>query len=394
MTYTAPSIVTSDDLRKKSYITFYYGTERVRKYSAQCLNLKIEPNRAKSVGLRNELLERLRFEYHKALDAGTYGIPITNSSQPSSDIIQSELPHSAINEPEAQTTQALLQESLNEKLNSDLSRSYKRDLKTIHKEFLAFLTDAERVSPINDISTARVQKFLSRYGSSGTYYMNKRRNLAVLFNFAAGLEDKQLKTVKATSRRKSKAKLHEKYEKQQLKPILEFLKEKHFNLYVCCLLTYSSWLRPHEEIRLLTPHDFKKGLTEVHLTGAENKGRQVRIVHIPEYARDYIAKMLTGLQRNDNLFSRCPEPFNESYFNTAWSRMYKKMAKVSLIHENQTIYSFRHTAAVEVYRRTKDVHLLQKLLGHSSIVVTLKYLRSLGELNSEEMKNAAPQLDI
>jgi integrase len=68
------------------------------------------------------------------------------------------------------------------------------------------------------------------------------------------------------------------------------------------------------------------------------------------------------------------------------------MHNEGLIFENQTIYSFRHTAAVQLYRRTKDVYLLQKLLGHSSIVVTLKYLRSLGELNSDELKEAAPTL--
>lgn len=65
-----------------------------------------------------------------------------------------------------------------------------------------------------------------------------------------------------------------------------------------------------------------------------------------------------------------------------------------LIYKNQTIYSFRHTAAVEVFRRTKDVYLLQKLLGHSTIMVTLKYLRNLGEFNSEELREAAPQLDL
>jgi integrase len=68
------------------------------------------------------------------------------------------------------------------------------------------------------------------------------------------------------------------------------------------------------------------------------------------------------------------------------------MFALDLIYEQQTIYSFRHTAAIEVYRKTKDVYLLQKLLGHSNIIVTLKYLRSLGEFNSEELRDAAPQL--
>lgn len=118
----------------------------------------------------------------------------------------------------------------------------------------------------------------------------------------------------------------------------------------------------------------------------------MRVVHIPEYARKDVLPMLVGLTRQQNIFTRQIEPFNESYFNTMWSRAWVKMNKLGLIHENQTVYSFRHTAAIEVYRKTKDVYLLQKLLGHSTIVVTLKYLRSLGEFNSDELRDAAPQL--
>ncbi|MBB6112534.1 integrase [Mucilaginibacter lappiensis] len=223
--------------------------------------------------------------------------------------------------------------------------------------------------------------------------MNKRRNLGVLFSAASRLIDKPLKSVKDTSRRKSKAKLHEKYEQSQLKPILNYLKAHYPNLYICCLLTYSSWLRPHEEIRLLTLDNFKNNMTEVHLGGDENKGMKVRVVYIPDYVRAELSPVLSKLNRKDNIFSLAPVPFNESYFNTQWSRAYAKMFVLGLVYEDQTIYSFRHTAAVKTYRRTKDVFLLQKLLGHSTIVVTLKYLRGLGELNTDELKEAAPQLD-
>ena len=67
-----------------------------------------------------------------------------------------------------------------------------------------------------------------------------------------------------------------------------------------------------------------------------------------------------------------------------WSR-YK--LESNLLDENQTLYSFRHTGAIEIFKRTGSITKLQKAMGHSSINVSLTYLRGLEipELNEEDM---------
>jgi integrase len=385
--YTVPTIVNSDNPNKRAYVTFYLNNERVREFNGNNLNLRINPNRAKSLEERQQLIVKLQFELHKALEANEY--PRTSDNGTRLTISKSE----PAAEMEQTPTLTLLFEAIRSKLRTDLSRTYKRDLKSIYRQFRDFMLPQERSGLITNITTSRIEKFLSRFGSSGTYYMNKRRNLGVLFSSAGRIIDRPLKSVKDTPRRKSKAKLHKAYDKEQLKPILAYLKLNYPNLHVCCMLTYFSWLRPHEEIRLLTRGDFKNKLTEVHLSGNANKGGKVRVVYIPDYVREAIQPILYKLKLNDNIVSLSPQPFNDYYFNTQWSRAWKKMFKLGLIREHQTIYSFRHTAAIGLYRKTKDVHLLQKLLGHSSIVVTLKYLRNLGELNTEDLRDAAPTLD-
>ena len=64
-----------------------------------------------------------------------------------------------------------------------------------------------------------------------------------------------------------------------------------------------------------------------------------------------------------------------------WSRAKQKMIEKEMIDESHTLYSFRHTAAVNLYMQTKDLFKVQQALGHSSMVVTLTYLRNLGVIN-------------
>ena len=52
-----------------------------------------------------------------------------------------------------------------------------------------------------------------------------------------------------------------------------------------------------------------------------------------------------------------------------------------------TLYSFRHTGAIEIFKRSGSITKLQKAMGHSSINVSLTYLRGLeiAELKEEDM---------
>jgi len=47
----------------------------------------------------------------------------------------------------------------------------------------------------------------------------------------------------------------------------------------------------------------------------------------------------------------------------------------NLIEQGQTLYLFRHTGAIEIYKKTGSITKLQKAMGHSSINVSLTYLR-------------------
>lgn len=379
--YSELRIVTTNDLEKRSYVCFYLNGKRIREYNGKNLGLKIQPNFASSIEERHKLLKKLEFELLKALESGQYPV---NTVEPKLKEVKAQ----SI----CKTTSVVLEGALEKKLSSNISKFYKRNLRYIHKHFIDFLSPEELNSDIDSLKVSRIEEFLKGFCTSGTYYMNKRRDLGVLFATASKQIEQKLSVVKETETKRSKAKLHRIYESDQIKPVLQFLKKHHPNLYICCLLSYGCFLRPHQEVRKLCGHHFKKDCTEIHLSGTENKGGKVRVVFIPDYVRDELIQLVENLQPEENLFTRLPTSYNDAYFNTAWTRMWERMHKVGIIQKDQTIYSFRHTAAVNVYRKTKDIYILQQLLGHSDMIVTLKYLRGLGEHNMDQLKIAMPDL--
>jgi len=67
-------------------------------------------------------------------------------------------------------------------------------------------------------------------------------------------------------------------------------------------------------------------------------------------------------------------PFAVGYFNCLWTR-FKQVSM--LLEKDQTLYSFRHTGAIQVYEKTGSLTKLQQVMGHSSLQVSLTYLRGL-----------------
>lgn len=373
-----PEIRIPQKVGARAYVEFYHNGERLRIYSGRSMLLSIEPNRAKSPKKRLELLHKLREELHRHLLTGNY--PVIKAVPAPIETPPAEL-----------TVIESLQLALTMKQNMKLNAQYKKDLEQIYAAFSSFLTPQEKQSSIRMITLARLEDFLSSYNSSGTYYMKKRNDLSILFSLAAKLSGTQ-SIARDTHTERSKSRLHMTYTKKELLSLLAYLKANSPQLHLCCLFTYGCWLRPHIEVLSLTKRQFKNKLTEIHLDGSENKGGKVRVVYVPAYVLKEFKKRVSTLDDDMNIFSGRRQPLNKGYFTTMWKRLRITLLEKALIKSGQTVYSFRHSAAVEVYRKTKDIYLLQKLLGHGSIGVTQKYLRGLGEVNIQELRDAAPEL--
>jgi integrase len=250
-----------------------------------------------------------------------------------------------------------------------MSNSYLRTLKS-----LANIIREELV--VKGTITSSFIDLVSLKYNNQTSYNTTRRHINVLVNYlnsnGYAIEKSKLKTKKQVEVLNKPI--------QDVEGTLNEIKSFNYNLYLCCLLTYGCLLRPHQEVRLLKWKDFSDDLTSISLSGNRNKSQRNRIVPVPKFIRENLIKG----DEDNNLFSGSQTPFNESYFKNVWRR-FKALNKC--IDKDVTIYSFRHTGAINVYKKSNSIYLLKEVMGHSDVKVSLTYLRGLDipKIREEDM---------
>jgi len=340
------------DPNQKVFISFIINNKRFRLYNAKRIGSDTNPN-SFPINQRNDVGKLMAAEVYRYLSNG--GLL---SSYRTKEVINGKM-----------ADKHFLTRALDAKLQGKYSDKYKSMLRFVYDSFTAKLTG-------ENITSNDVKSYLNQY-ALGVSYNTIKRHLSVLINEARniGMNSNPMESIKA---KKTKAKLHKPYKDINL--ILNEIKLFSDNLYLCCLMTYGCLLRPHREIRELKWSDFSDDLGYIHLSGNRNKSGKNRIVPVPIYIRELLVKG----QPQHNIFTDTTRPLNEDYFKTLWGR-FKRVSK--LLEQDQTLYSFRHTGAIEIFKRTGSITKLQKAMGHSSINVSLTYLRGLeiAELKEEDM---------
>jgi hypothetical protein len=271
--------------------------------------------------------------------------------------------------------QTLLDDALASKLRQGLSESYSRKLIWIVGHLRPYLKNR----PPTPLLLA---SFINESHWSAASRAIIRRHLMA---FEKELEkygyEGSIRTL--TSKTRTVERLHRPFKNVEavLEEVLQFDKKLH----LCCLLAYGCLLRPHREIRLLTWGDISEDLRQISLGGNQTKAKRNRIVPIAGYIQQHLILFRDpNYCFNTNVFSGCAAPYNRDYFKTLWSR-YKRQSKI--LEQDQTLYSFRHSGSVNVYEKTGSLVKLQQVMGHSSLQVSLTYLRGLDvkQLDIEDM---------
>ena len=328
----------------KYYIDFKLNNKRYRLFSGRLIGSSLNPN---SYPAKQR-----------------YSVTSTLAKQVYEFIVQNDYSLSKPN-----STLELFDSLIEKKLNQPLSDVYRNALNS----YAGILR--EELVKKGVIKSSFIDSIPLRYDNN-TSYNTIRRHINVLVNylntnsFPIGLS--RLKT------RKQEEVLHSPI--NNVGELLLKIKGFNVNLHLCCLMTFGCLLRPHQEIRLLRWENFSDDLSYINLTGSKVKSKRNRIVPVPTYIR----KVLKRDCNQNNIFSNTLQPYNKGYFSLLWRR-FKRLNPD--IDKNITIYSFRHTGALEIFKRTGSITKLQKAMGRSSIKVSLTYLRGLEvpELIEEDM---------
>ena len=258
---------------------------------------------------------------------------------------------------------------IDKKLQEPLSDRYKKELKSLSDKL------RKQLAFKGEISLDYLDSIPLRYNNN-TSYNTIRRYLNVLVNYLYEnnfpIERSKLKS------RKQEETLHKPIE--DVKELLTKVKAFNEDLYLCCLLTYGCLLRPHQEIRLLKWEDFTSDLSHIRLSGNQVKSKRNRIVPVSSKIRETLKRKEGYL----NIFTSLKQPYSRSYFIQLWRRFKRLNPEVD---KEITLYSFRHSGAIDIFKRTGSITKLQKAMGHSSMTVSLTYLRGLEvtELKEEDM---------
>ena len=271
------------------------------------------------------------------------------------------------------TVSKCVESNLHHKLSQKgYSSQYLRDLRHTAKfwnQYASYSNNKDLL--VRDLSKSHLLAFVKMSSSGQRGQKNLLVNLSALIRediLSLGIRDPFRKIRLPTLAQRMHLRI------DNVSEVLDDIGRFDKRLWVCCIMTYGLLLRPHREIRCLRTKDFNLDFTLIHLDGSKTKGKRNRTIPVSDYIRTVIRENLPIGDTHCNIFTGEERPYAPDFFKGLWTK-YKRQSK--LLEPEHTLYSFRHSGAIDVYTRTGSLTKLQQVMGHSSLQVSLTYLRGL-----------------
>lgn len=260
------------------------------------------------------------------------------------------------------------------KIESKTLKSYQYRIQHL-KEFLRKRQIQQH--SITAISTQMLQQYLNTTDNS------KTRVNEIKAIFQALLEKKIISTnpAKDLKTKRTIIQSNQIYTIEQAKEIITQTQAIDKELNLAINLIYYCMMRPVEVTRT-TINQINFAQKTITIPDFINKkSKRTRVIPIT----NSIISAIEAISPTDYILGN---KYNELYLSTKFQRLKTKIE----IPQHCTLYSFKHTGAVNLYEATKDVVLVMQYCGHQRVETTMNYLRNYG-INTLLQQNQVPEIN-
>jgi integrase len=176
--------------------------------------------------------------------------------------------------------------------------------------------------------------------------------------------------------------------------IVEMLKEKDPQLLLICEMIYLCFLRPSEVLQIRVG-DILWDRKVIRVDASVAKNNKFDTAPVPEFLLEKLAALYMSSPPNHFLFpSRHFDNRGTQHlaYNTIHGRWCKHI-KQQGYGKGFNLYSWRHTAAVNLKMAGTDIYVISRLMRHSSITVTVNYFQSHGVNDTGDYHDTATPID-
>lgn len=249
----------------------------------------------------------------------------------------------------------------------------------------------EKLNPnilLRDVTPA----FVNRYGMylktvakvSNKTYNDRIGNLHTCFETLRKLDHKlwpHANPVARIEKLPTVTKTHAAYTPEQLQQFIHVIADKDPQLLLFIRFIYYTLARP-KELRFLKVGHLRMDLNRVLLVGEHAKTDMEKYVGMSEQFKHIITDAgIMNYPPDYYVFTDTGRPgtkrVGSSYFYKHF-KPYLKELGFKQLNDRYTLYSFKHTGAVQLYLATKDASLVQQQCRHTTLQQTTAYLRDLG----------------
>jgi integrase len=177
------------------------------------------------------------------------------------------------------------------------------------------------------------------------------------------------------------SKKHAAYTTDQVDKLRQLIGDRDQQMLLFIRFIYFTLARP-KELRLLKVSDIRLDFKRILVRGEVSKTSIEEFVGISPALEDIINQSgilkypadnyVFGIKGSPDLI-----PVGKNYFGKRF-RVFITESQFRQLNPNYSLYSFKHTGAVQLYLATKDPYLVQRQCRHTTLDQTMTYLKDLG----------------